>query len=93
MFERIIGAIRAYNRIIIHRHSNPDGDAIGSQVGLKYIIKEAFPEKEVLAVGDGAGRYSFIEGSEMDEVTDELYKDALAIVLDTSAKSLISDLR
>lgn len=93
MFEKIIGAIRAYNRIIIHRHSNPDGDAIGSQVGLKYIIKEAFPEKEVLAVGDSAGRYSFIEGSEMDEVADELYKDALAIVLDTSAKSLISDLR
>ena len=93
MFEKILEAIKAHDRIIIHRHSNPDGDAIGSQVGLKNIIKESFPEKEVFSVGDFAGRYSFIEGSATDEVTDEMYNDALAIVLDTSAKSLISDNR
>jgi len=93
MFEKILDAIKAHNTIIIHRHSNPDGDAIGSQVGLKHIIKEAFPEKEVLAVGDSAGRYSFIKDSTPDEVANEKYKDALAIVLDTSAKALISDER
>ena len=40
MFEAVIGEIKKYGRIIIHRHTNPDGDAIGSQVGLKHIIKE-----------------------------------------------------
>ena len=91
MFEKILELIKSHNTVIIHRHSNPDGDAIGSQVGLKHIIKTAFPEKEVLAVGDSAGRYSFIKDSAPDEVADEKYRGALAIVLDTSAKALISD--
>ena len=93
MFELIFNEIRAHSRIIIHRHSNPDGDALGSQIGLKHIIKENFPEKEVYAVGDSSARYGFMEDSVMDEVADELYADALAIVLDTSAKSLICDTR
>ena len=46
MFELILDEIRSHSRIIIHRHSNPDGDALGSQIGLKHILKENFPEKE-----------------------------------------------
>ena len=91
MFEHILHEIRSYNRIIIHRHNHPDGDAMGSQIGLKHIIKENFPEKEVLVVGDPAGRYSFMDDCIMDEVADECYNGALAIILDTSAKALISD--
>jgi phosphoesterase RecJ-like protein len=91
MFEEIIELIKKYDTIIIHRHTNPDGDALGSQVGLKHIIKDSFPEKRVLVVGDTSRRYSFIEDSVMDEVADEDYKGALAIILDTSAKALISD--
>ena len=91
MFQDILNEIKAYDRIIIHRHSKPDGDAIGSQVGLKHIIRENFPEKEVYAVGDNAGHYSFIPDSVMDEVSDEQYPDALAIVLDCGSSSLISD--
>ena len=93
MFHDILNEIRQANRIIIHRHSKPDGDAIGSQIGLKHIIRENFPEKEVFVVGDAAGHYSFIPDSVMDEVSDALYKDALAIVLDCGASSLISDSR
>ncbi len=93
MFEHILQAIRDYDRIIIHRHSNPDGDALGSQIGLKHIIAHNFPGKQVLMVGDGAKHYSFMEDSVMDEVPDEAYNGALAIILDTSAKKLISDER
>ena len=93
MFEKVLEAIKSYDRIIIHRHSSPDGDAIGSQVGLKNIIKENFPNKEVHAVGDAPGRYSFISGSAPDVIDDEAYSGALAIILDTSAASLISDSR
>ena len=39
MFEQVLDAVRAHDRIIIHRHFRPDGDAIGSQTGLKYLIK------------------------------------------------------
>ncbi len=93
MFQELLSAIKEYDRIIIHRHSSPDGDALGSQIGLKNILIENFPEKEVYVVGDGSVRYGFMEGSEMDVISDELYGDALAIVLDTSATSLISDSR
>ena len=91
MYQNILNEIKQYDRIIIHRHSKPDGDAIGSQIGLKHIIKENFPEKEVYVVGDHAGHYGFIADSEMDEIGDEAYKGALAIVLDCGASALISD--
>lgn len=91
MFEKILELIRSYDKIIIHRHKKPDGDAIGSQVGLKHIIKANFPEKTVYAVGDAAGRYAFVEDSTPDDIPDTEYEGALAIILDTSAPALISD--
>ncbi len=93
MFEQLLSAIKEFDRIIIHRHSNPDGDALGSQIGLKNILKENFPDKEIYVVGDSSQRFAFMDDSVMDTISDELYTDALAIVLDTSATSLISDTR
>jgi phosphoesterase RecJ-like protein len=93
MFNQIRQYIEKYNTIIIHRHKNPDGDAVGSQVGLKSILKDNYPEKRVFCVGDKAGRFGFIEGSDTEEILDSEYDGALAIILDTSAKSLISDER
>ena len=93
MFEKSLELIKKYDTIIIHRHITPDGDAIGSQVGLKYLILENFPDKKVYIVGDDPGRYSFMEYSTPEIVSDDMYKDALAIVLDTSGAELISDQR
>lgn len=91
MFSEIIHEIEQHTRIIIHRHTKPDGDAIGSQVGLAELIRENFPEKEVYMTGDAPGRYGFIAGSTPDAVPDSAYDGALAIILDTSAPALISD--
>lgn len=94
MFESILAYIKEYDTIIIHRHNNPDGDALGSQIGLKLILKENFPDKRVYVVGDWSNRYGFMMAdSPMDTIADETYQGALAIVLDTSAKALISDTR
>ena len=93
MFEAILKDLQAFNRIIIHRHGRPDGDAIGSQVGLKYILKENFPEKEVYAVGDAPGFFGFVEGSEVDEIPDSFYEDALAVILDCGGANMINDNR
>ena len=92
MFENVIAAIREYDRIIIHRHKNPDGDALGSQLGLCGILKENYPTKEILCVGDTSARYAFM-GYTPDDVGDDSYQGALAIILDTSASTLISDER
>lgn len=91
MFEVILEDIKAYNRIILHRHKNPDGDALGSQIGLKHLILENFPGKEVYMVGDAPGRYGFMAGSVMDEISDECFKGALSILLDFSSPELVSD--
>ena len=91
MFEAILKDLQAFRRIIIHRHGRPDGDAIGSQVGLKYIIKENFPDKEVYAVGDAPGFFGFVEGSQMDQVPDSFYEDALAVILDCGGANMIND--
>ena len=39
MYKKIINKIKQFETIIIHRHSKPDGDALGSQFGLKEIIE------------------------------------------------------
>ena len=93
MFDPIIDLIRQYDRIIIHRHTSPDGDALGSQLGLKNILLENFPGKEVYVVGDAPKFYSFMDDSQMDDIPDTAYQGALAVILDTSAKHLISDER
>ena len=93
MFEAILHDIQSFQTVIIHRHSKPDGDALGSQIGLKQLILENYPEKNVYAVGDDPRFYGFMEGSVMDVISDETYENALAILLDCSAQHLISDER
>ena len=56
LFEEALREIQAAQRIIIHRHSRPDGDAYGSQLGLYLLVKANFPDKEVYMVGDSNGR-------------------------------------
>ncbi len=91
MFTKIAQKMQEYDTIIIHRHSYPDGDALGSQIGLKEALKATFPSKAVYAVGDDAKRFSFMDGSTMDEVLDEQYEGALAVILDCGSAHLISD--
>ena len=40
--ENILNKIEEFGSIIIHRHVNPDPDALGSQLGLKYILESFF---------------------------------------------------
>ena len=65
MFKEVLQAIEAYDTIIIHRHNRPDGDAMGSQLGLKHLILENYPHKTVYAVGDAPGYFGFMEGAVM----------------------------
>lgn len=93
MFEQVLQAIKEFDKIIIHRHSRPDGDALGSQLGMKNLIKENFPEKQVYVVGDDPRFFGFMEDAVMDEIPDSTYEGALAVILDCGSKHLISDER
>ena len=86
----ILNKIKEYKTIIIHRHSNPDLDALGSQIGLKETLKHNFPEKEIYAVGD-MNRFTFL--GDMDTIEDSKYEDALCIICDVAVSTMISDYR
>lgn len=88
MFDKIRELIEQYSTIIIHRHFNPDGDAYGSQMGLKYILKTNFPDKQIYAVGD-ENQFGFV--GEVDNISDEVYNGALVIIVDVSVSHLVSD--
>ena len=80
LYKKIFKQIKKYNNSVIARHIGPDPDALGSQFALKEIIKNQFPEKKVLAVGNPASRFRFM--GTLDKY-EELNEDTLLIVLDT----------
>jgi len=90
MYDIIKQLIEKYDKIIIHRHNNPDGDALGSQLGLRGLTRLNYPNKLVYAVGD-ENDYQHL--GRMDTVDDDFYKDSLAIILDVSIERLVSDQR
>lgn len=86
----ILEKIKAYDTIIIHRHFRPDGDCIGSSLGLRDILKCSFPEKKIYSVaGNDHAEYLDFIGLE-DEVDPSEYENALIIVVDTSTSDRIS---
>ena len=46
--RELLEKIKQYDKIIISRHLRPDGDAVGSTLGLQRMLKLTYPEKEVL---------------------------------------------
>ena len=91
MYQTIYEEIKKYETIIIHRHSRPDGDALGAQMGLKEAVLATFPDKKVFVVGDESERYFWMGKS--DVISDDIYNGALVIVVDCGAEKLISDER
>ena len=89
--EIILGKIKEYNRIIIFRHFRPDGDAIGSTKGMQAIRRASFPEKEIYLLNSDYSDYLKFLGGEDEPIADELYADALALVLDTGTEDRISN--
>ncbi|PAV30388.1 DHH family phosphoesterase [Virgibacillus profundi] len=89
--KQIIDTIKQYDTIIIHRHVRPDPDALGSQAGLKEMIKQSFPGKNVYAVGEEDPSFTFL--TEMDKIDDRVYENALVIVCDTANAARICDER
>lgn len=90
-YKDLFKDIEAYDTIIIERHTRPDLDALGSQIGLSLILKNKYPNKNIYIVGDETKKYSFI--GKMDEIEDEKFNGALVIIVDVAVSYLVSDTR
>ena len=92
MFEELLPYIERNDSIVIFGHIFPDGDCYGSQLGLRELIRINYPNKKVYAVGTGIRRfYDFI--GRMDEVSDEIIKESLAILVDGNDFDRMEDRR
>ena len=89
--HQILEQIKKYDTIIIHRHMRADPDALGSQVGLKEILQYNFPEKKIKVVGYDLPTLTWL--AKMDQVEDQEFEGALAIICDTANTARIDDKR
>ena len=88
---QILNKIKEYDRIMLFRHIRNDGDCVGATKGLKRLIELTWPEKEVYLIDADISEYLAFLGSDDAEVSDELYANALGIVLDTASENRISN--
>lgn len=91
IMNAIFNKIKEYDRIMLFRHIRIDGDCVGATKGLQAIIKATWPEKEVFLIDDETSDFLAFLGPDDAPVSDELYADALGIVLDTALVSRISN--
>ena len=59
----ILDKIKQYDKIIIFRHKRPDGDAVGSTMGLREILRISFPEKDIRLINCDYSDYQHVKKS------------------------------
>lgn len=91
--KKILEKIKSYETIIISRHKRPDGDAVGSTMGLYKMLRLTYPEKKIFLDNEDYSEYVAFLGDEGEHPTDKDYENALVIVLDTGTADRISNER
>ena len=91
--EVILNKIKEYDSIVIGRHFRPDGDAVGSTMGLGRIISLTFPEKKVYLSNNDKSDYMAFLGDTSESVSEEIIKSSLVIIIDTATEDRVSDNR
>ncbi|MFA7724844.1 MAG: bifunctional oligoribonuclease/PAP phosphatase NrnA [Candidatus Izemoplasmatales bacterium] len=86
MNNKIKNLIKKAKKIIILRHKDPDIDALGSQFGFSCALKQAYPKKTILAVGDTNALNTL---QPLDNVSREDYHGALVFIFDTVSKQML----
>ena len=89
--QAILDKIKGYDSIVILRHIKPDGDCLGATLGLRQILRDSFPNKKIYSVGKMKSSYLEFLGSEDEELSEDVYKESLIIVVDTATKDRIDN--
>lgn len=91
--QTILNKIKEYDRIVIFRHKRPDGDAVGSTLGLQGILRLTYPEKQIVVNNTDYSDYVGFLGDEDPPMPDDFYAEALGIVIDTATEDRVSNPR
>jgi phosphoesterase RecJ-like protein len=92
VFKNLRKFIEEHDKIAIFSHIYPDGDAVGSIIGLRELIKTSYPHKEVFGLGNNVQPFVSIVG-ELDEVSDDFIKESAAIIVDVANGERVEDQR
>jgi len=87
-FQELHNIIKSYDIITIWGHALPDGDCYGSQIAMKQLIQENYPEKEVYVFGSGNPVF-FDRMGKMDELDMEKVSKSLGILVDVACLSRV----
>ncbi len=89
--HQILEKIREYERVLLFRHTRPDGDCMGATKGMKALLKATFPEKEILIIDSETSDYLAFLGPDDAPIDEDKYKEALGIVIDVGTTRRISN--
>ena len=89
--QAILDKIKEYDRIFLFRHVRNDGDCVGATKGMKAILQDSFPGKEIYLIDTETAAYLEFMGPEDEPVEESMYETALGIVLDTASEARISN--
>ena len=84
--QEAIAELRQAQRLVLTAHQNPDGDAIGSLLGLGQMLLGLGKDVQLLLDDDVPTRYNVLPGHELIQRLEEgkTYQAQLLVVLDTS---------
>ena len=88
--KAVLDKIKQYDKIVIFRHKRPDGDAVGSTMGLRDVLRATYPEKDIKLINSDYADYVAFLGDEDGPCPDEFLSDALGIGIDTATSERIS---
>ncbi len=80
---KLVEKIKEHDRIAVFAHKTPDPDALGSEYGMYYWLKDNFPNKEIKVFGEDHQFYSPTLYPLLDKEDDSWFaKPFFAIIVD-----------
>lgn len=92
--DKFFELVKEFKHIAVFRHDHPDYDAFGSQLGLATFIKDNWPDKDVIYVGDDHVSLTNKCFPVMQTIDDAWFdQEFLAIIVDLSTIDRAADTR
>src|SRR3954468_15572192 len=89
----VADAIRAHDRFLITTHENPDGDALGSLLGMKLALDQLGKDSVMVLCGDAPlpGEYGFMPLNELHRRWPDDVSERVLLAVDCANESRIAD--